>query len=108
MDACQIVILRRADGAVDVGAPMKHKDLCYDILADARTVIERLRDQHFSPVVKQLGIVMDMRGVVDVAAPLPPRELCYVMLEQGRDVIERYNDDAAPPMRAFPAALMGT
>lgn len=107
MEACRVVILQRADGAVDVAAPMKHKELCYDILADARTVIERTGEECFSVLSKRVVCVMQMSGLVDVGAPLPSRELCYHMLAQARDVIERYDDEAAPPMRPFSREILG-
>ena len=106
-EACRIGILFRVPGVVDVGAPMKHKALCYEILRDARTVIERTGDEAFHDGVKAITLVMDMSGLVDVAAPLPNRWLCYRMLADARDVIERYNDDKAPEMRPFDRVLMG-
>lgn len=107
MEACRIGIVLRAPGVVDVGAPMKHKPLCYEILADARKVIEASPDSAFHPGIKQIGIVMDMTGRVDVAAPLPPRQLAVRMLSDAKDVIERYNEESAPEMRPFAQAVMG-
>jgi len=107
MEACRIGIVLRAPGVVDVGAPMAHKPLCYEILADARKVIEASPDSVFHPSVKQVTIVMDMTGRVDVGAPLPPRQLAVRMLADAKDVIERFNDDSAPEMRPFAAAVMG-
>lgn len=106
-EACRIVIHERAPGIVDVGAPMKHKDLCYDILRDAGAVIRHTADHAFEPGRDKIVIVMSMAGVVDVAAPLPPRDVCQRMLIAARDVIERFNDDSAPPMRPFPGIFVG-
>lgn len=107
MEACRIGIVLRAPGVVDVGAPMKHKALCYEILRDARQVIERTPDAAFRPGVTVVTVVMDMTGRIDVAAPLPPREMAYRMLTDAKDVIERFNDDAAPELRPFDSAVMG-
>jgi hypothetical protein len=106
-EACRIGIHCTAPGVVDVGAPMKYKEVCYDMLRDARFVIERTGDEHFFPGVSTLTIVMDMSGRVDVGAPLPERHLAYLWLEKARDVIERFNDDSAPAMRPFNSAVMG-
>lgn len=107
MEACRIGILLRAPGVVDVGAPMKYKELCYEILKDARRVMERTDESAFQPGVQHITLVMDMTGRVDVAAPLPPRLLAYRMLTDAKDVIERYNDAAAPELRPFSRVLMG-
>lgn len=107
MEACRIGIVLKAPGIVDVGAPMKHKSLCYEILKDAKRVMERTADNAFWPDVKAITIVMDMTGSVDVAAPLPPRGIAYQMLDNAKDVIERYNDDSAPQLRPFDRAVMG-
>jgi hypothetical protein len=107
MEACRIVIAETKPGVVDVGAPMKHKDLCYDILDDAKRVIELTHDQHFDAKPNVLTIVMGMSGLVDVAAPLPPREKCYAWLKQARGIIERFDDAQAPVERAFNRVLMG-
>ena len=97
-EACQIVLLSREPGVVDVGAPMKYKQLCYDILKDAAAVIGRTPDLLFREewtVGARIVITMSMAGVVDVAAPLPNRELCEKMLRLGRVVIERYDEAEA-------------
>jgi hypothetical protein len=107
MEACRIGIHYRAQGVVDVGAPMKHKELCYDILRDARTVLEALPDQHFGFALSSMTIVMNMSGTVDVAAPFPPRQIAYQWLNLAKSVIERYDDAVAPEMRPFDAAVMG-
>lgn len=107
MEACRIGIHHLGGDAVDVGAPMKHKPLCYEILADALLVMKGTPDRAFTPGVNSISIVMDMTGRVDVSAPLPPREIAYLWLKNAKDVIERYNDDRAPEMRAFNAAVMG-
>lgn len=106
-EACRIGIHCTSPGVVDVGAPMKYKDLCYDMLKDAKAVIERTGDEHFWPGVTSIAIIMDMTGRVDVSAPLPERHLAYLWLQKARDVIERFNDDAAPELRPFNAAVMG-
>jgi hypothetical protein len=86
---------------------MKHKSLCYDMLRDASRVIDDTDEDHFSPGVAALTLVMDMTGTVDVIAPLPPRAMSQKMLVLAKEVIERYNDDSAPPLRAFDRAVMG-
>lgn len=110
MEACKIVILVNENGGTDVGAPMKYKALCYDILDDAHIVVEHTDAQHFrgkwiGPGAK-LTIVMGMDGRVDVGAPLPNREYCYKLIDEARQVIERFDDASAPPLRPFSAALM--
>lgn len=110
VEACRIVILLKSPGVVDVAAPMKYKQLCYDILEDARFVIESTKSELFTSMLDvnaRLVIVMSMAGRVDVGAPLPTRELCYRMLKDAKLVIERFNDAEAPPMRAFSGRILG-
>jgi len=107
VEACHIVVQETSRGVYDVGAPMKYKPLCYNILADARKVIFMTSDEHFSPIAKVLTITMNMEGRVDVAAPLPPRQMCEHMLASAKGVIERYDDEQAPVMRKFSDVLMG-
>jgi len=107
MEACRIVIQLVGPRQVNVGAPMKYKPLCYDILKDAKTVIARTPDQCFDDAVKVITIVMGMSGRVDVAAPLPNRELCALMLEDAKGVIERFDDAQAPVLKPFDRVLMG-
>lgn len=111
-EACRIGILLRAPGVVDVGAPMKHKGLCYGILRDARTVLQHAPAPAFQEQLVQPGaslvITMDMAGRVDLAAPLPNRELCHRMLDLAKGVIERYDDAEAPALRPFASVLAGT
>ena len=107
MEACRIVIQLVGPRQVNVGAPMKHKPLCYDILRDAGAVIAATPDAAFDDSVKVITIVMGMSGRVDVAAPLPNRELCALMLVDAIDVIERYDDAQAPVMKPFDRVLMG-
>ena len=111
MEACRIGIKYKGIGfnhaqVVDVGAPMKHKELCYDMLRDAKAVIAATPEHIFQLGVVDIAIVMDMTGRVDVSAPLPPRRLANLWLESARDLIERYNDDSEPQMRAFSEAVM--
>jgi hypothetical protein len=107
MEACRIGIHHIGGDAVDVGAPMKHKPLCYEILSEALFVMQGTPDSAFTPGVNSISLVMDMTGRVDVAAPLPPRETAYLWLDKAKDVIERFNDDSAPEMRPFNASVMG-
>lgn len=107
MEACRIGIHLKAPGVVDVGAPMKHKDLCYEMLRDARTVMDATPDHAFQRGVTAVVIVLDMTGRVDIGAPLPPRGLAEQSLVLARDIIERYNDDAAPVLRPFSDVVMG-
>jgi len=107
MEACRIVCLLTDKNVIDVGAPMKDKKLCYEILNEAEHVIEATAFRHFSQHVKCLTIVMGADGRVDVAAPLPPRDLCGQMLDAALHIIERYNDEQAPVMQPFSEKLMG-
>lgn len=111
MEACKIVIFVNASNDVDVAAPMKHKELCYDILHDAKTVIEATPDNMFLPFVigpgAKIVISMGMDGVVDVGAPLPNREFSLLLLTLARQVVERFDDAEAPPIRPFAAQLAG-
>ena len=111
-EACRIGILLRAPGVVDVGAPMKHKGLCYEILREARHVIHRTPAPVFNEQLVHPGasiiITMDMTGLVDVSAPLPQRDLCGRMLDLAKVVIERYDDAEAPALRPFASVLAGT
>lgn len=107
VEACRIGVIMHADGKVDVGAPMQHKQLCYDILKDARKVMARTHDRHFRMGVREFAVVMDMAGRVDVSAPLPIRELAYLMLDRARDVIEQYNDAQEPAIKPFKRAVLG-
>lgn len=111
-EACRIVILYLGPGQVDVAAPMKYKPLCYDILRDARAVIERTPSECFRPLDILSGarivVVMSMAGRVDVAAPLPNRELCCEMLKLAKTIIERYDDTDNPiPSRGFSDKILG-
>lgn len=115
-EACRIVLLYKGgvpgEMIVDVAAPLKHKALCYDILASARSVILKSRPEAFASPDGYTGtrivIVMDMHGTVDVGAPLPNNpEFCLDMLRAAHSVIERYDDEAAPEARPFAGALLG-
>jgi hypothetical protein len=107
MEACRISMIRRAPGIVDVGAPMQHKALCYEMLLDAEQVIGRSPDEVFRVGCDNLVLVMDMTGRLDVAAPMPPKGVALQMLKDGREVIERFNDASAPELRPFDRRLMG-
>lgn len=107
MEACRIGIVLKAPGVVDVGAPMKYKEICYDMLSDARVVIAATEPQHFNQLVTSLTLTMDMTGRVDVAAPLPDRAVALKMLDWARNVIERYDDHSAPELRPFDSRVMG-
>ena len=107
MEACRVVMTLTDAGLIDVGAPMKHKQLCYEILEDAAKVIAATPEQHFQLGVRTLTLVMGMTGMVDVAAPMPPRVLCVKMLEVAKHIIERFDDESAPELRPFSDVLMG-
>ncbi len=104
-EACRIGIHRRSATAFDVGAPMKYKDLCYDMLRDAAIVVRGTAPQHFRHGLTQWAIVMDMTGRVDIAAPVPVD--AQLWLDEARKVIERYDDAEAPALRPFSDAVMG-
>jgi hypothetical protein len=104
-EACRIGIHRLSATAFDVGAPMQHKDLCYEMLRDAARVAAATEAQHFRPGLTEWAIVMGITGRVDVAAPVPADY--RVWLDGARDTIERYNDASAPALRPFNDAVMG-
>lgn len=104
---CRIGLTLTDKNTVDVGAPMKYKELCYEMLRAARAVIERSPDHVFSIKQRSFAIVMGKSGTVDVSAPLPHREMAVLMLERARDAIERFNDEKAPEVRAFSDKVMG-
>lgn len=93
-EACRLIITQEANGLINVSAPMKYKPLCYDILKDARYVIEHAAPHCFSALPGLMGrtliITMDMTGRVDVAAPLPLREWCLEALKHAQTVIEQF------------------
>lgn len=105
MEACRIGILRKGPGVFDVGAPMKHKQLCYEILRDAAVAAAATEPQHTQHGLTQWSIVMDMTGRVDISAPVPADY--PVWIAEARNVVERYDDASAPEMRAFSRVLMG-
>lgn len=105
MEACRIGIHRKSATAFDVGAPMKHKDLCYDMLRDAAVVAAATEPQHCKPGLAQWAIVLDMTGRVDVSAPVPADYPLWIAA--ARDRIERFNDDKAPELRPFSDVVMG-
>ena len=106
-EACRIGIHWIAQGIVDVGAPMKHKQLCYDMLRDAAKVIERTPEHFFRLGIVKMAIVMDMTGRVDVSAPLPLRPLALAWLKEAKKVIERYNDAEDISLKPFNTAVSG-
>lgn len=85
---------------MNVSAPMKYKALCYDILRDAKRVIELTPDVNFFNPGRTLVITMNMTGLVDVAAPLPKREWCEMALKAARLVIEEFD---SPEQKMRPA-----
>ena len=91
-EACRIIITQERKGLFNVSAPMKYKELCYDILKGAEFVIERTGAQHFFNPGRTLLITMDMTGTVDVAAPLPPLEWCLFALRSARQIIEQFDE----------------
>lgn len=92
MEACRIEIRADEIGGVNVAAPMRYKPLCYEMLDNARFVVNQT-PPHLFGLERGFAIVMDMDGVVDVSAPLPERDLCLLMLDQARTVIERYEGE---------------
>lgn len=103
-EVCRIIITREDNGLVNVSAPMQYKALCYDILNDAKSVIDYTADRFFFLPVNtklvSLLITMNMTGLVDVQAPLPPREWCTEMLTKSRLIIEQFD---APEQKVRPA-----
>lgn len=92
-EACRIIITQEASGLLNVSAPMKYKELCYDILDDAKRVIELTPEPHFfAPMaVPTLLITMNTSGLVDVQAPLPKRAWCEIALKGARRIIEEFD-----------------
>jgi hypothetical protein len=105
MEVARIGIHRRSTTVFDVGAPMQHKDLCYEMLRDAAIVAAITEPQHFRAGLDQWAIVMDMSGRVDISAPVPVDYPLW--LAEARNVIERYNDDSVPVFKAFSDKVMG-
>lgn len=93
-EACRIELRWNSAGAVDVSAPMRYKQLCYEILGQARAVLNATPDGLFWLGWREFAIVMDMRGRVDISAPLPPRELALAMLDRARTTIDQYEGPA--------------
>lgn len=90
-EACTIVITQNPiNNEVQVNAPMKYKELCYDILTDAKKVIDKTGTEYFRPNQLQLVIRMTMAGRVDVIAPLPIQERCHILLKAARHIIEQF------------------
>jgi hypothetical protein len=99
-EACRIIITQEKSGVFSVSAPMSYKELCYDILADAKTVIDYERNPVFFSPGRTLIVTMNMDGRVDVAAPAPSKEWCYMALSAARRVIEEYD---GPEQKQRPA-----
>jgi hypothetical protein len=91
-EACRIIITEELTGLMNVSAPMKYKEICYDILKDASTVIKGTPDTVFFGNGKTLIIAMNMSGLVDVQAPLPQREWCEKALINAEQIIREYTD----------------
>lgn len=100
-ETCRVIIteeppsLRYPHGLVNVSAPMKYKELCYDILDDARRVIDCTPEHAFTNPGKTLLITMNNTGMVDVQAPLPSRHWCEHVLKTARTIIEEFDDGDA-------------
>lgn len=107
-EACRIIITQETSGLVNVTAPMSYKELCYDILADAKRVIDCTPDVDVFGCGRTLLITMNMSGLVDVQAPLPPRDWCDMILGAARKVIEEYDLGAPKLGRAGFADNVGT
>lgn len=89
-EACKIVITQEASGLVNVTAPMKYKELCYNILDDAKIVVNTSSPFDFFSPSRTLLITMNMTGLVDVAAPMPPKEWCLMVLKAAKKIIEEF------------------
>lgn len=101
--ACKIIITQQMpSGLVNVSAPMRYRRLCYEILDDARYVIDHTDSRHFFSLGRTLLITMNMDGRVDVAAPLPPRDWCEMALKAARTIIEQFD---TPEQRMRPAGF---
>lgn len=93
-EVCHIIIATDLKtNVVNVSAPMKHKELCYDILSDAKLVIQRSEAKYFFPQQKTLKIEMNIAGVVDVISPLPPKEYCMFLLKAAQTIIEQFEPE---------------
>lgn len=91
MEACKIIITQELNGMVNASAPMKYKELCYNILDDAKIVINTSSPFDFFSPSKTLVITMNMSGLVDIAAPMPNKEWCLMMLKAARKIIEEFD-----------------
>lgn len=89
-EACRIIITQELGGLINVSAPMRHKDLCYDILREAKTVIKHTNPAYFIGNNQTLLITMNMTGLVDVSAPLPPKDYCFILLKAAKKIIEEF------------------
>ena len=99
-DACFVIITQEDTGLVNVSAPMQYKALVYEILRDARTVIERTPPVKCFGLTRSLVIVMRMDGRVDVQAPIPEPSWCYQMLDAARLIVEEFD---APEQKVRPS-----
>lgn len=98
-EACRVIITQEWNGLFNVSAPMQYKPLCYEILCDAKKVLDLTTDIHFTNPGRTLLITMNMSGLVDVAAPMPPKEWCLQALNTARNIIEQF-DSVQQPMRS--------
>lgn len=93
MEACRIIITQEPSGLINVSAPMKHKELCYEMLEDAITVINYAPEKAFiqpDSKYRTLIITMQMSGLVDVSAPMPNKEICLMLIDEAFPVIEEF------------------
>jgi hypothetical protein len=93
MEACKIIITQEVNGTMNVSAPMAYKELCYNILDDAKIVINTSSPFDFFGPSKTLLITMNMTGLVDVAAPMPDKEWCLMALKAARKIIDEFESN---------------
>ena len=97
-ELCHIIITeepisqRHPKGLLNVSAPMKYKELCYEILGDALHVIDQTSEAAIFNPSRTLVIQMQKSGMVDVQAPLPPRHWCEMVLKQAHKIIDQFDD----------------
>lgn len=92
----KIIIVEKSYKTFDIAAPMAEKDMCYEVLREAKRCIQRQGPQHFDPRQRRIQVTMDdATGHVTVSAPLPPIEKCELMFVAACRAIER-SEGVAP------------
>lgn len=100
-EACRIIITQEIlSRVVNVSAPMKYKELCYNILKDAAFVIDHSPANYFIGNNHTLLITMNMAGIVEVSAPMPPKDYCHLLLKAAKKVIEEFESTEVKSLKS--------